>query len=141
MKYLPTREKVRSTSRGTRAVIRGKQGKLVDKGYLCKLLNNRVYVGEAVHKGTPYPGEHQAIIERTLWDRVHDTHASIAEIATAEKINESYVGRILRLTLLAPEIVESILNGTQPASITLHALMRSFPLQWEQQINLERQQR
>ena len=43
---------------------RGKQGKLVDKGYLYKLLNNRVYIGEAVHKGTAYPGEHQAIIDQ-----------------------------------------------------------------------------
>jgi site-specific DNA recombinase len=51
--------------------VRGKQGKLVDKGYVYKLLNNRVYVGEAVHKGTAYPGEHEAIIERALWDRVH----------------------------------------------------------------------
>jgi hypothetical protein len=37
------------------------------------------------------------------------THATIAEIAAAEKINESYVGHVLRLTLLAPEIVEAIL--------------------------------
>ena len=51
--------------------VRGKQGKLVDKGYLYKLLNNRVYIGEAVHKGTAYPGEHQAIVDRALWDRVH----------------------------------------------------------------------
>jgi hypothetical protein len=51
--------------------VTGKQGKLVDKGYIYKLLNNRVYVGEAVHKGTAYPGEHQAIIDRALWDRVH----------------------------------------------------------------------
>jgi DNA invertase Pin-like site-specific DNA recombinase len=51
--------------------ITGKRGKLVDKGYLYKLLNNRVYVGEAVHKGAAYPGEHQAIIDRALWDRVH----------------------------------------------------------------------
>jgi DNA invertase Pin-like site-specific DNA recombinase len=51
--------------------VRGKQGKLVDKGYVYKLLNNRVYIGEAVHKGVAYPGEHQAIIDRTLWDRVH----------------------------------------------------------------------
>ncbi len=42
------------------------------------------------------------------------THATIAEIAAAEKINASYVGRVLRLTLLAPDIVESILNGRQP---------------------------
>ena len=51
--------------------VTGKQGKLVDKGYLYKLLNNRVYIGDAVHKGTAYPGEHQAIIDRALWDRVH----------------------------------------------------------------------
>ena len=48
-----------------------KCGKPIDKGYLYKLLNNRVYLGEAVHKGTAYPGEHQAIIDRTLWDKVH----------------------------------------------------------------------
>jgi hypothetical protein len=40
---------------------------------------------------------------------------TIAEIAAAEKINESYVGRVLRLTLLAPDIVEAILGGRQPA--------------------------
>jgi site-specific DNA recombinase len=48
-----------------------KQGRLIDKGVLYKLLNNRVYLGEAVHKGQSYPGEHAAIIERDLWDKVH----------------------------------------------------------------------
>jgi hypothetical protein len=43
------------------------------------------------------------------------THATIAEIAAAEKINESYDDRVLRLTLLAPEVVEATLNGRQPA--------------------------
>ena len=38
---------------------------------LYKLLNNRVYIGDAVHKGIAYPGEHQAIIDRKLWDQVH----------------------------------------------------------------------
>ena len=38
---------------------------------LYKLLNNRVYIGEAVHKGVSYPGEHEAIIDRKLWDQVH----------------------------------------------------------------------
>jgi site-specific DNA recombinase len=46
------------------------RGKLINKGHLYKLLNNRVYVGEAVHKGTAYPGEHAAIISRELWDKV-----------------------------------------------------------------------
>jgi len=45
-------------------------GKPIDKGMLYKLLRNRVYIGEAVHKGTAYPGEHQAIISRKLWDQV-----------------------------------------------------------------------
>ncbi len=51
--------------------VLNKRGKLVDKGFLYKLINNRVYLGEAVHKGTAYPGEHEAIIDRNLWDRVH----------------------------------------------------------------------
>jgi site-specific DNA recombinase len=48
-----------------------KRGIPIDKGYVYRLLNNRVYLGEAVHKGVPYPGEHEAIIEERLWDRVH----------------------------------------------------------------------
>jgi hypothetical protein len=51
--------------------VTGKQGKFVDKGYVYKLLNNRVYIGLAVHKGTAYPGEHDAIVSQALWDRVH----------------------------------------------------------------------
>jgi site-specific DNA recombinase len=48
-----------------------KHGKSIDKGSLYKLLHNRIYIGDAVHKGTAYPGEHEAIIDRKLWDRVH----------------------------------------------------------------------
>lgn len=48
-----------------------KRGKPIDKGFLYKLFRNRVYLGEAVHKGTSYPGEHQAIIDQPLWDQVH----------------------------------------------------------------------
>jgi DNA invertase Pin-like site-specific DNA recombinase len=51
--------------------ITGKYGKLVDKGYVYKLLNNRIYIGLAVHKGTAYPGEHEAIVSQALWDKVH----------------------------------------------------------------------
>ncbi len=61
------------------------------------------------------------------------THATVAEIAATEKINESYVGRVLRLTLLAPDIVESILNGRQTATMTLPALMQPLPIDWQQQ--------
>ena len=48
-----------------------KRRKLIDKGFLYKLFRNRVYIGEAVHKGTGYPGEHDAIVSRELWDKVH----------------------------------------------------------------------
>ena len=51
--------------------VRTKRGKLVDKGYLYKLLNNQTYLGLAVHKGTAHPGEHAAIIDQDLWDKVH----------------------------------------------------------------------
>jgi site-specific DNA recombinase len=50
--------------------FRNKYGQSLDKGRIYKLLNNRVYVGDAVHKGTPYPGEHEAIISSDLWDKV-----------------------------------------------------------------------
>ncbi|WP_081492495.1 recombinase family protein [Bradyrhizobium genomosp. I (2014)] len=50
---------------------RTRYGHLLDKGVLYKILHNRVYLGEAVHKGTSYPGEHEAIIDRKLWDQVH----------------------------------------------------------------------
>ena len=49
-----------------------KQGTLADKGYIYRILNNRVYRGEAVHKGQSYPGEHEAIIDLRLWEQVHD---------------------------------------------------------------------
>ena len=45
----------------------------------------------------------------------------------------SYVSRVLRLTLLAPEIVEAILDGRQPADVGLDDLLNGFPLEWEGQ--------
>ena len=60
-------------------------------------------------------------------------YATIREIANAEMINETYVGRVLRLTLLVPEIVESIVNGRQPAGLQLDGLMRRFPVKWGEQ--------
>jgi len=66
--------KVGSATTLTRALeaegVRTRRGKLVDKGFIYKLLANRVYIGDAVHKGTAYPGEHKPIISRELWDKV-----------------------------------------------------------------------
>jgi site-specific DNA recombinase len=53
------------------AGVTAPSGKPFDKGALYHLLNNRTYLGLAVHKGTAYPGEHAAIIGQDLWDNVH----------------------------------------------------------------------
>lgn len=55
--------------------LRTRLGRPIDKGYIYKLLSNRTYVGLAVHKGTAYPGEHQAIVSQDLWDKVHSIMA------------------------------------------------------------------
>jgi hypothetical protein len=63
-------------------------------------------------------------------------YATIREIAGTEKINESYVGRVLRLTLLTPDIVDAILGGRQPASLQLECLLRRFPVGWAEQTQI-----
>ena len=60
-------------------------------------------------------------------------YSGIEDLARAEKINTSYVSRILRLTLLAPDIVEMILDGRQPRPLTLKILQKSFPISWKEQ--------
>lgn len=77
----------------------------------------------------------KAIARAFRWREMleNGTYATIAEIAVAEKINDSYVGRVLRLTLLAPDIVEAILNGQQPAGLQLPALMKPLPIDWAAQ--------
>jgi hypothetical protein len=59
--------------------------------------------------------------------------ASLGELAKSEKINFSYVCRILRLTLLSPKIIEAILDGRQRPTLELRELLRPFPSQWDQQ--------
>ncbi len=60
-------------------------------------------------------------------------YASISEMAAAEKIERGYLGTLLRLTLLAPEMVEAILNGRQPEWVTLPALLEGVPVGWGEQ--------
>jgi hypothetical protein len=54
-------------------------------------------------------------------------------MADAEKLDRGYMGRLLQLTLLAPNIVEVSLDGRQPEGIALPALMEPFPVEWERQ--------
>jgi hypothetical protein len=77
----------------------------------------------------------KAIARAFRWRKMleNGTYSTIAEIAAAEKINESYVGRVLRLTLLAPDIVETILTGRQPEGLRLDGLIKPFPVEWRAQ--------
>jgi hypothetical protein len=79
----------------------------------------------------------KAVARAFRWRRMLETgrFATINELAAAEKINSSYVSRVLRLTLLAPDIVEAILDGRQPEETTLPRLMEPFPVKWKEQQN------
>src|SRR4051794_1753347 len=61
------------------------------------------------------------------------TYSTIKEIATKEKVDASYVGDVLRLTLLAPDIVEMILDGRQPPGLQFEQLRKSFLFEWHEQ--------
>ncbi len=60
-------------------------------------------------------------------------YASITEMAAAERLERGYLGSLLRLTLLAPDIVSAILNGGQPKGLQLPTLLGSIPAIWKQQ--------
>jgi hypothetical protein len=60
-------------------------------------------------------------------------YASISEMAVAEKIDRGYLGRLLRLAVLAPDLVETILDGRQGADADLARLMEPLPIPWSEQ--------
>jgi len=74
----------------------------------------------------------KALARAFRWRRMMETgrFATLNELAAAEKINSSYFSRLLRLTLLAPDIVEAILDGRQPDGMTLPGLMEQLPVEW-----------
>jgi hypothetical protein len=77
----------------------------------------------------------KAVARAFRWRRMLEGghFATIQELAAAEKINASYVSRVLRLTLLAPDIVEAILDGRQPEGMTLPGLMEGAAVEWARQ--------
>jgi len=80
----------------------------------------------------------KALARAFRWRRMMETgrYSTIDELAAAEKINSSYVSRLLRLTLLAPNIVEAILDGRQREEMTLPGLMEPFPVEWDRQLSV-----
>ena len=77
----------------------------------------------------------KALARAFRWLRMLESgqFATIAELADGENIAPSYLTRVLRLTLLAPDIVEAILDGKQGLQLTLAGLMEPFPPEWEEQ--------
>ena len=60
-------------------------------------------------------------------------YASIGEMAAAERIERGYLGSLLRLTLLAPDVVEAVLDGRHPSGLDLPRLLAPFPVEWSAQ--------
>ena len=77
----------------------------------------------------------KALARAYRWQKLLDggRYASISELAAAEKIERGFLGKMLRLTLLAPELVEAIMDGRQLAVPGLSALLEPFSLAWAQQ--------
>jgi hypothetical protein len=80
----------------------------------------------------------KAVVRAHRWRGMLESgeYSSAAELAKAEKVNDSYLSRILRLTLLAPEIVEAIVVGKQPPMMQVDDLLKPLPAQWQRQKSL-----
>ncbi|MCA0871449.1 hypothetical protein LCL97_11475 [Seohaeicola saemankumensis] len=88
-------------------------------------------------EGTPLPRRTNNTLVKALarafrWKRILESSefTTIAELAEREGIAPSYMTRVLRLTLLAPDIVEAILDGTHGAEVTLARVLEPFPSSW-----------
>ena len=77
----------------------------------------------------------KALARASRWKRMLESgeFATIAELAQREGITPSYMTRVLRLTLLSPDIVEAILDGKQGPDVTLARVLEPFPMAWVSQ--------
>jgi hypothetical protein len=78
----------------------------------------------------------KAIVRAHRWRDMLESgdYATARDLAKAEAINESYLGRVLRLTLLSPSVIEAILEGRQPNTLELDDLLKQFPIEWDRQL-------
>jgi hypothetical protein len=91
--------------------------------------------GEAALPTRADPALVKALARAFRYQRLLDEgrYASISEMAKAERIERGYLGTLLRLTLLAPDIVEAILDGREPPELGLPGLMEPLPAEWSEQ--------
>jgi hypothetical protein len=94
--------------------------------------------GLPAHKTRADPTLLKALARAFWYQRMLDDgkYTTIAEMAAGEKLDRGYLGRLLQLTLLAPYIVEAIVEGRQKEGVTLPRLMDSLPTEWKQQQRL-----
>ena len=80
----------------------------------------------------------KALARAWRWQRLLDegVYTTVSEIGDTENISKSYVSRILRLALLAPDITEAILGGMADQSLMLQRLERPLPASWDEQRRL-----
>lgn len=78
----------------------------------------------------------KALARAFRWRRMLEDgrHSSIRDLAAAEGVDRAYVGRVLNLTLLAPDLVEGILDGREPEGVTLPGLMETTPAEWRRDL-------
>jgi hypothetical protein len=77
----------------------------------------------------------KAIVRAYRWREMLESgkYSCAADLAKAEKVNASYLSRILRLTLIAPNLIEAILTGCQPSTLQLNDLLKPLPAIWAKQ--------
>lgn len=82
----------------------------------------------------------KALARAFRWQRMLDDGVcgTIEELAKREKVNRGYLSRVLRLTRLAPDIIEAIMDGRSRAELQLVDLLDGFPLEWCEQLRLSR---
>lgn len=80
----------------------------------------------------------KAVVRAHRWARLleHGEFGSIAELAAAERVDKSYLSKVLRLTLLGPSLVERILNGNESEALRIERLLQPFPNEWQKQAQL-----
>jgi len=77
----------------------------------------------------------KVLVRAYKWRERYDDGKYKSLDALAEKldVNKSYLARVMRVNLLAPDIKESILNGTQPRTMTVTDVLKPFPESWQEQ--------
>jgi hypothetical protein len=80
----------------------------------------------------------KALARAHRWKRLLESgqYTSLGDLAASEKLDRGYLGRILQLTLLAPDLMEDILHGRQPAEMSLPRLIAGLEPSWTEQRRL-----